>query len=142
MNKKIIILISIILIITVTILFLYLNNRIVDDNTGFTLKENLQTEIYTKANIQDYIEKIDGKIIKQDKINTNKLGKQKITFIYLNKDNKKRRGTFQIQIKDTEKPLVWVNSNYSTTVGQEPNLDNIICVDNYDKKPKNKIGEN
>ena len=139
MNKKIIILISIILIITVTILFLYLNNRIVDDNTGFTLKENLQTEIYTKANIQDYIEKIDGKIIKQDKINTNKLGKQKITFIYLNKDNKKRRGTFQIQIKDTEKPLVWVNSNYSTTVGQEPNLDNIICVDNYDKKPKCQI---
>ncbi len=135
-NKKIIIISLIILIIIfITILIIYLNNRIVDDNTGFTLNENLQTEIYTKANIKDYINTIEGKILKSDKIDTTKLGKQEISFIYLNKNNKKRRGTIQIEIKDTEKPLVWISNNYTTTIGKEPNLDNIICVDNYDNSP-------
>lgn len=138
-NKIIITIVIILIILIITSLVIYLNNRIVDDNSGFTLKENLQTEVYTKSNVEDYINTIEGKILKQDKINTNKLGKQDITFIYLNKDNKKRKGTFQIEIKDTEKPLVWVSSNYSTQIGQEPNLDNIICVDNYDNKPSCQI---
>lgn len=136
-NKKKIIIISLItlIIIGIIILIIYLNNRIVDDNTGFTLNENLQTEVYTKANIEDYINTIEGKILETDKIDTTKLGKQEISFIYLNKDNKKRRGTIQIEIKDTEKPLVWISNNYTTTIGKEPNLDNIICVDNYDSNP-------
>ena len=141
-KKKILIIAIILLIIAITILIIYLNNRIIDDNSGFTLKDNLQTEVYTKANIKDYIDKIDGKILKQDPINTKKLGTQEISFIYLNKNNQKRRGTIQIEIKDTEQPLVWINNNYSTKVGQEPNFDNIICVDNYDNKPKCEMSGN
>ena len=56
MKKKVIAIL--ILIIGITILIIYLNNRVVDDNSGFTLKENLKTEIYTKANINDYIKNI------------------------------------------------------------------------------------
>ena len=111
MKKKVIAIL--ILIIGITILIIYLNNRVVDDNSGFTLKENLKTEIYTKANINDYIKNIEGKIIEKPQINTKKLGKQEISFIYLNKDNKKRRGTIEIEIVDTEKPLVWLSNNYN-----------------------------
>ena len=136
MKKKVIA----ILIIGITILIIYLNNRVVDDNSGFTLKENLKTEIYTKANINDYIKNIEGKIIEKPQINTKKLGKQEISFIYLNKDNKKRRGTIEIEIVDTEKPLVWLSNNYNTKIGEEINLkDKIICIDNYDENPSCEI---
>ena len=138
MKKKVIAIL--ILIIGITILIIYLNNRVVDDNSGFTLKENLKTEIYTKANINDYIKNIEGKIIEKPQINTKKLGKQEISFIYLNKDNKKRRGTIEIEIVDTEKPLVWLSNNYNTKIGEEINLkDKIICIDNYDENPSCEI---
>ena len=140
-KKKLIIFIIILLIIIATIgLIIYLNNRIVDDNSGFTLKRGLKTEVYTKVNIEDYIETIEGKIIEEPKINNKKIGKQKLEFIYLNKDNKKRRGTFEIEIVDTEKPLVWLSSNYNTKVGTDIDLQNkIMCVDNYDNKPSCEI---
>lgn len=140
-KKKVIIFIIILLIIIATIgLIIYLNNRIVDDNSGFTLKRGLKTEVYTKANIEDYIETIEGKIIEEPKINNKKIGKQKLEFIYLNKDNKKRRGTFEIEIVDTEKPLVWLSNNYNTKVGTDIDLQNkIMCVDNYDNKPSCEI---
>ena len=81
-KKKVIIFIIILLIIIATIgLIIYLNNRIVDDNSGFTLKRGLKTEVYTKANIEDYIETIEGKIIEEPKINNKKVGKQKLEFI-------------------------------------------------------------
>lgn len=136
-KKKIIIFIIILLIIIAIIsLIIYLNNRIVDDNSGFTLKSDLKTEVYTEANIEDYIDSIEGKIIEKPKIDNKKVGKQKLEFIYLNKDNKKRRGTFEIEIVDTEKPLVWLNSNYNTKVGTDIDLKNkIMCVDNYDSNP-------
>ena len=140
-KKKVIIFIIILLIIIAIIgLIIYLNNRIVDDNSGFTLKRGLKTEVYTKANIEDYIDTIEGKIIEEPKINNKKIGKQKLEFIYLNKDNKKRRGTFEIEIVDTEKPLVWLSNNYNTKVGTDIDLQNeIMCVDNYDNKPSCEI---
>ncbi len=136
-KKKLIMFIIILLIIIATIgLIIYLNNRIVDDNSGFTLKRGLKTEVYTKANIEDYIETIEGKIIEKPTIDNKKVGKQKLEFIYLNKDNKKRRGTFEIEIVDTEKPLVWLSNNYNTKVGTDIDLQNkIMCVDNYDSNP-------
>ena len=140
-KKKVIIFVVLLLIITlITAFIIYLNVRIVDDNSGFTLKEDLKTEVYTEANLEDYIDTIEGKIIEKPKINNKKIGKQSLEFIYLNKDNKKRRGTFEIEIVDTEKPLVWLSNNYSTKIGTDIDLkDKIMCVDNYDNKPSCQI---
>ena len=140
-KKKIIIFIILLLVIAlITAFIIYLNVRIVDDNSGFTLKDDLTAEVYTKANIKDFIKTIEGDILSSDKIDTETLGTQELTFIYLNKDNKKRRGTIEINVVDTEKPLVWVSNNYSTKVGNDLDLENtIMCVDNYDNKPSCEI---
>lgn len=140
-KKKIIIFIILLLVIAlITAFIIYLNVRIVDDNSGFTLKDDLTAEVYTKANIKDFIKTIEGDILSSDKIDNETLGTQEITFIYLNKDNKKRRGTIEINVVDTEKPLVWVSNNYSTKVGNDLDLENtIMCVDNYDNKPSCEI---
>lgn len=141
MSKKVrIIIVIIILLIIIMGIIIYLNNRIIDDNSGFTLKNNLKTEVYTETNLENYIDNIKGKIIKTPKINNKKIGKQSVEFIYLNKDNKKRRGTFEIEIVDTEKPLVWLSNNYSTKVGTDIDLKKkIMCVDNYDNNPSCQI---
>ena len=141
MKKKIIIgLIIVIVLISITFLVIYLNNRIVDDNSGFTLKDDLTAEVYSEVKPSDFINKIDGKIISEDDIKTKKLGKTEISFIYLNSDDKKRRGTFEVSVVDTEKPLVWLNSSYKTLLGSDIDLEGtIMCVDNYDSNPSCQI---
>ena len=137
MKKKIIIgLIIVIVLISITFLVIYLNNRIVDDNSGFTLKDDLTAEVYSEVKPSDFINKIKGKIISEDDIKTKKLGKTEVSFIYLNSDDKKRRGTFEVSVVDTEKPLVWLNSSYRTLLGSDIDLEGtIMCVDNYDNNP-------
>ena len=141
MKKKIIIgLIIVIVLISITVLVIYLNNRIVDDNSGFTLKDDLTAEVYSEVKPSDFINKIDGKIISEDDIKTKKLGKTEVSFIYLNSDDKKRRGTFEVSVVDTEKPLVWLNSSYRTLLGSDIDLEGtIMCVDNYDSNPSCQI---
>lgn len=136
-RKKVLIFsIFIIIILLVIALVIYLNNRIVDDNSGFTLKDNLKAEVYTDVQASDFIDDIEGDIIENPKINTNELGKKEVSFIYLNSDDKKRRGTFEVKVVDTEDPLVWISSSYSTPVGTDVDLENdVMCVDNYDNKP-------
>ena len=138
LNKKrlIIAIILLLLIIGIIATIIYLNVRIVDDNSGFTLKEDLTAEVYTEADITDYIDTIEGDILEKDNIDTETIGTKEVTFIYLNSDNRKRRGTINIEIVDTEEPLVWLSSSYQTPVGTEIDLENtVFCVDNYDNNP-------
>ena len=140
-KKKVIIEIIVFLIIALIIVFvIYLNVRIVDDNSGFTLKDDLTAEVYSDVKVKDYIDTIQGDILSFDSIDTEKLGKQEISFIYLNSDDKKRRGTFEVEVVDTEEPLVWVSSSYSTPIGEPIDFEKtVICVDNYDNKPSCQI---
>lgn len=136
-KKKVVMGIIAFLIIGLIItLVIYLNVRVVDDNSGFTLKADLTAEVYSSVKVKDYIDTIQGDILSSDSINTEKLGKQEVSFIYLNGDDKKRRGTFEIDVVDTEEPLVWVSGSYSTPVGEKIDFEKtIICVDNYDNNP-------
>ncbi len=138
-KKKIIIISSICVFVFLFIigLCIYFSTRIVDDNSGFILKDNLDVEVYSKVEVLDFIENIDGKIIKEKSIHTNHLGEQEISFIYLNNKNKKRRGTFTIEVKDQTEPLIWLGNSYSVQVGSKINLEEeILCADNYDETPK------
>ncbi len=140
-RKLVILIISIFIILSLVIsIIIYLNNRIIDDNSGFVLKDDLTVEVYSDVQAQDFIEEIEGDIIEDSHIETNELGEQEVSFIYLNNDDKKRRGTFVIEVVDTEEPLVWISKTYSTPIGEDLDLENtIICVDNYDNSPTCKI---
>ena len=142
MFKKMMIIIGVCLlfIILFVSLIIYFNNRIILDNSGFILKDNLIVNVYSDVKVNDFIESIDGKIIDNSKIDTNNLGKVEVSFIYLNSDNKKRKGTFNVKVKDLEEPLIWLSNSYSVRVGDDVNLeDEILCADNYDSNPSCKI---
>ena len=140
MKKKFIIISIIVLVILVVSLIVFFNTRIVVDNSGFTLKDDLTVNVYSDVKVKDFIKDIDGKVIDNRKINTVKLGTVDVEFIYLNKDNKKRKGTFKVTVKDLEEPLIWLSNSYSIRVGEDVNLeDEILCADNYDSNPSCKI---
>ena len=140
-KKKIIILSSIVIVaILIISLIIYFNVRIVVDNSGFTLKDDLTVNVYSNVKVNDFIKDIDGKVVDNNKIKTTKLGKVEVEFIYLNSDNRKRKGVFEVEVKDLEEPLIWLSNSYSVRVGDDVNLeDEILCADNYDSNPSCKI---
>ena len=140
--KKKIIIISAIVIVAILIisLIIYFNVRIVVDNSGFTLKDDLTVNVYSNVKIKDFIKDIDGKVVDNNKIETTELGKVEVEFIYLNSDDRKRKGFFEVEVKDLEEPLIWLSNSYSVRVGDDVNLeDEILCADNYDSNPSCKI---
>lgn len=140
-KKKIIIISSIVIVaILIISLIIYFNVRIVVDNSGFTLKDDLTVNVYSDVKVKDFIKDIDGKVVDNNKIKTTELGKVKVEFIYLNGDNRKRKGVFEVEVKDLEEPLIWLSNSYSVRVGDDVNLeDEILCADNYDSNPSCKI---
>ena len=139
-NKILIIAAIFLIIILIIALIIYFNTRIVVDNSGFTLKDDLSVNVYSDVSVNDFIKNMDGKIVDNNKINTNKLGKVEVEFIYLNSDERKRKGTFEVEVKDLEEPLIWLANSYSVRVGEDVNLeDEILCADNYDSNPSCKI---
>ena len=103
MKKKIIIISSIVIVaILIISLIIYFNVRIVVDNSGFTLKDDLTVNVYSNVKVKDFIKDIDGKVVDNNKIKTTELGKVEVEFIYLNSDEKKRKGVFEVEVKDLE----------------------------------------
>ena len=141
MKKKIIIISSIVIVaILIIALIIYFNERIVVDNSGFTLNDDLTVNVYSDVKVKDFIKDIDGKVVDNNKIDTTLLGTVEVEFIYLNSDNRKRKGTFEVEVKDLEEPLIWLANSYSVRVGDDGNLeDEILCADNYDSNPSCKI---
>lgn len=142
MKKKVLMLVSlfVFLVLLSLLLYIYFDNKLKDDNSKFSLIDDLSIEVYEDVNVSHFIKDIDGKIVKDKKINTNKIGNKKISFIYLNSRGKKRRGTFSIKVVDLEKPLVWLSNKYNIKLGSKDNLlDSIMCADNYDTNPSCEI---
>ena len=65
-----------------------------------------EVEVYSDIKLKDLISNINGKIINNKKIDTKKLGKQEITFKYINNDNIKINYTITINIVDKTPPII------------------------------------
>ena len=138
MKKIFKIFISIIIIIGLMLLGykLYINYRIKNAIIKVELIDNLDIEVYSKVKLKDLIKKINGKIIKNKRINTSKLGNQEIEFEYINEENLKVPYKININIVDKTPPLI--NYQKSITLYQNTNTDlnsKFFCGDNYDDRP-------
>lgn len=142
MNKKYIYLFVVLIIITVISIGIYLvwDKEIPIDNSSFTLVSDVKIEVYSDSKISSKIQNIDGTIIEDKKIDTNKLGKQKIEFLYKNAKGRKRKGVIEIEVVDTTEPFLLMGNSYTITVGDSKVLtDVILSADNYDPKPIREI---
>ena len=139
-KKKVIIIISIvvgILLISIGGYFLYRYIRVKTAKVEIKLVENLEAEFADTLRVSSFIESINGKIVDDYVIDTEKLGKKDINFEYVNDDGIKIKYSYVIDVVDKEAPLIWLGKSYNVTRGSSDNLlDKIMCGDNYDSNPK------
>ncbi len=141
--KKIVILLSIVIILGVGGIFYY-NYReakkqeelIRNAKIEISTIDNLDIEFLTKLKVSDLITSINGKIVDDYVIDTKKVGKKTVDFIFINDDNIRLNYSIDINIVDTVPPLIWNASTYTVVKGKEFDYSNVLCGDNYDSKPE------
>ena len=105
-----------------------------------TLVDDLNIPYESDIKISDLITSINGTILDDKKINTTSLGKKEINFHFINEEDIKVPYSFEIEIIDNIKPIIWLSSSYTVNVGSKADLlDVIMCGDNLDDNPKKEI---
>ncbi len=143
--KKIIIIVVITLLILTFFCYLFFLNKnkvevIIEDYTDVVISESLILEVYNEYKISDFISIKDGKILNDKLINTDNIGKKNIEVIYLDKEEKKKKAFFNVNIVDTKIPIILGSSTYSLLKGSEAELEHLmISLDNYTKTPIREI---
>lgn len=139
-KKKVIIIISIIvgiLLLSTGGYFLYKYIRVKTAKVEVKLSEKLEANFADTLRVSSFIESINGKIVDDYVIDTDKLGKKTINFEFVNEDGIKIKYSYVIDVVDKEAPLIWLGKSYNVTKGSEDYLlDKIMCGDNYDNNPK------
>lgn len=140
MKKRVIRIVGIILFIILGIylgFLFYKDYQIRHAKIEVILKEDLSMEFGEEKKISDFVMHINGeKILDDKKISYQKIGKQKVSFSYINEDNIKVSYQFEVEIKDSVEPFVWLGKNYRVQKDKEINLlEAIQYGDNYDSHP-------
>ena len=134
--KKYLIIGSIVTVLLVGGFFLWQFLRVKFANVELILKDDLQVAFLSDVKVSDFIESINGEIVDDKRIDTTKIGEQKIEFEYINDDGIKINYSYNIEVVDVTPPVVWLNSSYNVTVGSTISLvDDILCGDDYDSDP-------
>ncbi len=137
MSKKKILSIIILAIFLLTFIpWFYHKYRLEHAIIKVTLKDALEVEVYSKAKVSDFLEEINGTLVKDESIDTTKVGKQEITFHFINEENLKVPYTFTITVMDNTPPTIRLGRNYSVPKNYEGSIEeDIFCGDNYDDDP-------
>ena len=143
MKKKIII----ISIIVFSVIFLvvgglflyrwYQQYRIDNAEIIVELSNNLNIDVYSDVKLSDLIISINGELVDDFIINTNKVGTKHIEFKYVNDDDILVSYDFDVNVVDTVAPLIFSSKSFSVTKGYTGDLaSELFCGDNYDDDPK------
>lgn len=143
MKKKIFIIILVflgVIILSFISFKLYSYLRIKYAKIEVTLVDDITLEFNDKKKVSDYIKSINGKIIDDYIIDSSTLGEKNIDFEFINDDNIKVKYSYDVKVVDTVSPVIWLNDSYYVTKGSKDTLlEDILCGDNYDNKPKCEI---
>ncbi len=144
MKKKILIIIIIIAIIIVIIggvyFFIDRQKEKEEDKLAVTFKDNLTVEFGSNVKVSDFIENLQGELTEDKKIDTGELGNKTVEFQYKSIRNKKKTKSFQINIVDTSKPMIYMSGSLTVKKGYNKDIvDLIFSGDNADSTPERKI---
>lgn len=139
MNKKILIIVIVIfssLLITIGSVFLYQKYKVAHAVKIVNIKMH-EVEVYSDVMLSDLITSMNGHLIKDKKINTDKLGSYEVAFDYINDDDIKVNYSFSINVVDKTPPMISKPNVYNVNVNYDGNIEkDLFCGDNYDDNPK------
>lgn len=96
-----------------------------------------EVEAYEDIKLKDLIKEINGNLLDNPKINTEKIGKRKIDFEYITDNGLRVPYTIEINIVDKTPPIISQMNTFTVPVGYEGNIaKELFCGDNYDNNPK------
>lgn len=82
------------------------------------------------------IQEINGTLKTNPVIDTSKVGKQEVTFQYINEEKIPLSYTIEVEIVDTISPLIFQSKSKTVSVGYDSDLEkDLFCGDNYDSNP-------
>lgn len=137
--KKIFIMISLFIIIGFSA-YLLIDNMLLLDNSVVKDKKFV-LEVHKKEKLSNIL-KLEEKILDDRELFYEEIGEKKISFIYLNKNKKKRKAEIKLNIVDTIKPLVFGANYFKSYQGVKKDFTkNFLILDNYDREVK-KVVEN
>lgn len=141
MKRKKIIIISVVTILAGFLIFIgYYYYRVLTAEIVVIVKPNTTIEVNKKIHVSDLITSINGKLLKDELVDTSKIGKKEVNFTFINDDNIKVDYRFYIMIEDTTPPIIGVPNSYTVTKGYDDDLSKkFFCGDNYDDTPSCKI---
>lgn len=140
-KKKVIVLAVVIVVILLVIGFtiykiIDIKKEKEEDAVALTLNEQLTTEFLSDVHISDFIQDLQGELIDDSKVDTTKIGKTSINFNYKSIRNKNKAKSFEIEIVDTKKPVIYLNNVMTVTKGYNKKLtDTILAGDDCDSNP-------
>ncbi|MCI8445501.1 MAG: hypothetical protein HFG15_03590 [Bacilli bacterium] len=133
---KKVILFGILLLFLISGYFSYRYLRVKFAKVLVTLVENREIAFHDKKKISDFIVNINGTLLDDAVIPTTTLGKQDVTFTYMNDDHIKVTYTYQVEVVDQVTPVIWLGPTYRIPKGTNDDLaSSIMCGDNHDAKP-------
>lgn len=141
MKKKLLIIIPTILTLLVIAFFigrkLYMDYRIAHAIKIVVLSTD-KVEVYRdNLKVSNFIKEINGTLITNPKVKTKELGKQEITFRYLNEENLKVNYTIEIEVVDTTPPFIFQGSSKTIYTDYDGELaKDLFCGDIYDTNPE------
>ena len=137
--KKIFIMVSLFIIIGFSA-YLLIDNMLLLDNSVVKDKKFV-LEVHKKEKLSNIL-KLEEKILDDRELFYEEIGEKKISFIYLNKNKKKRKAEIKLNIVDTIKPLVFGANYFKSYQGVKKDFTkNFLILDNYDREVK-KVVEN
>lgn len=97
------------------------------------LVDDLTCEFRESVSNRDYIKSINGRVLKEELIDTSDIGEKVVQIDYQNQYGYVIRKEFSVKVLDVTSPTVVVNNPYIVEKGSIENLeDTIFCADDYD----------
>ena len=129
MKKRYIFLIILFVIILISIgifIIIDIQKEKQEDAVAVTFNDDLTVEFDTNVKVSEFIKELQGELIDDFYVNTESLGSQTVTFQYKSIRNKKKTRTFNINVVDTVKPLIYMGNTVTVTKGYDKDLINLI----------------
>lgn len=114
------------------------NQRI--DAEAVTFAENLTAGFGEDAKVSDFLANLNGELLEDFTIDTEKLGTQEVSFEYINIKNKKRAKSFIMEVVDKTAPTIYGGNYYTVYRGYAGDLtDLMMSGDDIDDNPTREI---
>lgn len=110
------------------------------DAESVLLKTDRTLAFGEKKTVTDFLEKLNGTLVEDIVIPSDRLGEIEVAFDYINIKNKRRTITFKLKVLDVTAPKIFGSSIYTVPIGYEGDLtDLILSGDDLDDHPRREV---